>query len=105
MASVTLPIDPSDPVLHELCGTNTAQAELSRQTFIRLWNDYNFKVKTFQESIIPSYQHPGLRAETVSGAARTHKYLEFSLTRTDNPATCKLYRRPQGACRDHLCLA
>ncbi|KAH6649564.1 hypothetical protein F5144DRAFT_479076 [Chaetomium tenue] len=64
MASVTLPIDPSDPVLHELCGTNSAQVELSRQTFIRLWNDYNFKVKTFQESIIPSYQHPELRAET-----------------------------------------
>ena len=73
MARVTLPIDPSDPLLHELCGTNTAQVELSRQTFIRLWNDYNFKVKTFQESIIPSYQYPGLRAETVSGATQTHK--------------------------------
>ncbi|KAH6844814.1 hypothetical protein B0I37DRAFT_311013 [Chaetomium sp. MPI-CAGE-AT-0009] len=64
MASATLPIDPSDPVIPELCGTNTVHVELGRQTFIRLWNDYNFKVKTFQESIIPSYQYPELRAET-----------------------------------------
>ncbi|KAK3290129.1 uncharacterized protein B0H64DRAFT_332713 [Chaetomium fimeti] len=67
MATATLPsdfIDPSDPVLQELCGTNTAQVELGRQTFVRLWNDYNFKVKTFQESIIPTQPYPELRAET-----------------------------------------
>ncbi len=68
MASVTLPIDPNDPVLQELCGANSAEVELGRQTFVRLWNDYNFRVKTFQESIIPSYQSPELRAETVSGS-------------------------------------
>jgi hypothetical protein len=66
MASVTLAADPNDPVLRELCGANTVEVELGRQTFVRLWNDYNFKVKSFQESIIPSYQYPELRAETVS---------------------------------------
>jgi hypothetical protein len=65
MAGVTLPVDPNDPVLHELCGANSVGVEQGRQTFVRLWNDYNFKVKTFQESIIPSYQYPELRAETV----------------------------------------
>ncbi|GAB1317198.1 hypothetical protein MFIFM68171_07408 [Madurella fahalii] len=64
MASVTLPIDPNDPVLSELCGADSIEVELGRQTFVRLWNDYNFRVKTFQESVIPSYSHPELRAET-----------------------------------------
>ncbi|KAK4150999.1 hypothetical protein C8A00DRAFT_45720 [Chaetomidium leptoderma] len=64
MASVTLSVDPNEPVLQELCGANSAGAELGRQTFVRFWNDYNFKVKTFQESVIPSYQYPELRAET-----------------------------------------
>ncbi|KAL2145400.1 hypothetical protein VTI28DRAFT_7327 [Corynascus sepedonium] len=64
MAIATSSIDPNDPVLHELCGTNGVELELGRQTFVRLWNDYNFKVKTFQESVIPSYLYPELRAET-----------------------------------------
>ncbi|KAK4235092.1 hypothetical protein C8A03DRAFT_37077 [Achaetomium macrosporum] len=64
MASVTLQVDPDDVVLQELCGANTVGIELGRQTFVRLWSDYNFKVKTFQESVIPSYQYPELRAET-----------------------------------------
>ncbi|KAK4032311.1 hypothetical protein C8A01DRAFT_50875 [Parachaetomium inaequale] len=66
MASATLPIiDPSDPILRELCGAADARrVELGRQAFVRLWNDYNFRVKTFQESVIPSYQYPELRAET-----------------------------------------
>ena len=65
MAIATSSIDPNDPVLHELCGTNGVELELGRQTFVRLWNDYNFKVKTFQESVIPSYLYPELRTETV----------------------------------------
>ncbi|SPQ25799.1 771a2d65-5aab-4476-b9b5-ec5e31617f89 [Thermothielavioides terrestris] len=64
MASVTLPGDPDDPALQELCGANSVAVELGRQAFVRLWNEYNFKVKTFQESVIPSYQHPEIRAET-----------------------------------------
>ena len=67
MAGVTMSVDPSDPVLQELCGANSVDMELGRQAFVRLWNAYNFRVKTFQESIIPSYQYPELRAETVSG--------------------------------------
>jgi hypothetical protein len=68
-SATTLPIiDPTDPVLSELCGANDARrVELGRQEFVRLWNDYNFRVKTFQESVIPSYEYPELRAETVSG--------------------------------------
>ncbi|KAK3305578.1 uncharacterized protein B0T15DRAFT_574885 [Chaetomium strumarium] len=64
MASVTMAADPNDPVLQELCGANTVEVELGRQTFVRLWNDYNFKIKTFQESVIPSYRNAELRAET-----------------------------------------
>lgn len=69
MASATLPVDPDDPVLQELCGANSVQVELGRQMFERLWNDYNFRVKTFQESVIPSYKSPEHRAETVSAVA------------------------------------
>ncbi|KAL2131702.1 hypothetical protein VTI74DRAFT_4721 [Chaetomium olivicolor] len=64
MAGAVFGIGPHDPVLEELCGTNAVEMELSRQAFVRLWNAYNFKVKTFQESIIPTYHNPVLRAET-----------------------------------------
>ncbi|KAK4146664.1 uncharacterized protein C8A04DRAFT_9624 [Dichotomopilus funicola] len=65
MASVTLRgSDPDDPVLAALAGAKGAEAELGRQAFVRLWNDYNFGVKTFQESVMPSYRVPELRAET-----------------------------------------
>ncbi|KAK4161637.1 hypothetical protein QBC43DRAFT_357513 [Cladorrhinum sp. PSN259] len=43
MATITLPIDSNDPVLHQLCGSSSIEIELGRQTFVRLWNDYNFK--------------------------------------------------------------
>lgn len=68
MASVTLPCSDGsdDPVLRALCGEESMALELGRQSFVRLWNEYNFGVKTFQESVIPSYQVPELRAETVS---------------------------------------
>ncbi|KAL2268079.1 hypothetical protein VTJ83DRAFT_2925 [Remersonia thermophila] len=66
MACATmLAVDPEDPALVELCGAASVDAVLGRQAFVRLWNDYNFRVKTFQESVIPSYHHPELRAETM----------------------------------------
>ncbi|KAK4222399.1 hypothetical protein QBC38DRAFT_519237 [Podospora fimiseda] len=63
MASTTLPIDPEDPVSQQLCGGNSIELELGRQTFVRLWNYYNFKVKTFQEAILPIYPRAEERAE------------------------------------------
>ncbi|KAK0669940.1 hypothetical protein QBC41DRAFT_302068 [Cercophora samala] len=62
MASVTLSVDQGDPVLPQLCGGNSVDIELGRQTFIRQWNEYNFCVKTFQESVIPSFADAGERA-------------------------------------------
>ena len=67
MASATFRLDAQDPVLQQLSGANSLQAELGRQTFVRLWNDFNFAVKTFQESIVP-YRFMELRAEAVSRA-------------------------------------
>lgn len=66
MAAITFRVDSHDLVLHHLCGASSVEAELGRKAFARLWNDYNFKVKTFQESIIPSYRFLDLRAEAVS---------------------------------------
>jgi protein SERAC1 len=66
MAGVTFRVDSQDLVLDHLSGASSVEAELGRQAFIRMWNDYNFKVKTFQESIIPSYRFLELRAEAVS---------------------------------------
>ncbi|KAK4187864.1 hypothetical protein QBC35DRAFT_219195 [Podospora australis] len=63
MASVTLPIDSNDPVLQQLCGANSIEAELGRQTFFRLWNDYNFKVKTFQEAVFPCHRDSELQPD------------------------------------------
>ncbi|KAL2151620.1 hypothetical protein VTH82DRAFT_6718 [Thermothelomyces myriococcoides] len=64
MAAATLLADPNEPFLGEVCGIRAPELELGRQTFVRLWNEYNFVVKTFQESVIASYQYPELRAET-----------------------------------------
>ena len=66
MAAVTFRVDSHDLVLQHLSGASSLEAELGRQAFIRIWNDYNFKVKTFQESIVPSYRFLELRAEAVS---------------------------------------
>ncbi|KAK3345965.1 hypothetical protein B0T25DRAFT_266517 [Lasiosphaeria hispida] len=63
MASITFRVDSHDLVLQHLSGADSIEAELGRQAFVRIWNDYNFKVKTFQESIIPSYRFLELRAE------------------------------------------
>jgi len=65
MAGVTLQVDSSDQVLQELSGVNTIESELGRQAFIRIWNDYNFKVKTFQESVVLSYRLLEVRVEAV----------------------------------------
>ena len=54
MASVTMGVDPDDAVLQELTGAASLELELGRGDFIRLWNDYNFKVKTYQESMVNS---------------------------------------------------
>ncbi len=51
MASQTLKVDSDDVVLQELSGSKGIELELGRQAFVRIWNDYNFKVKTYQESI------------------------------------------------------
>ncbi|KAK4203176.1 hypothetical protein QBC40DRAFT_219804 [Triangularia verruculosa] len=55
MASEMLSVDIDDPVLSQLCGANSVELELGRQTFIRQWNEYNFRVQTFQESVIPAF--------------------------------------------------
>jgi hypothetical protein len=51
MASVTLKVPATDHVLQELTGANGFELELGRESFVRLWNDYNFRVKTFQEKV------------------------------------------------------
>ena len=50
MAGAVLRINPSDPVLQDLSGAHSAMLNLGRQTFVRLWNDYNFRVRTYQEN-------------------------------------------------------
>jgi len=80
MASATLGVDVDDPVLEELSGANSIEVELGRHSFLRMWNDYNFRVKTFQESIVPSYRFLPLRADAVGGPVSS---LWTSLTLTD----------------------
>ncbi|KAK4095900.1 S-adenosyl-L-methionine-dependent methyltransferase [Parathielavia hyrcaniae] len=64
MAGTTSGVGPDDPVLRQLCGASGAEAELGRRAFVRLWNGYNFRVKTFQESVVASHRYPELRPET-----------------------------------------
>lgn len=65
MAGVTLQVDPDDQVLQELSGAKNIQSEIGRQAFLRIWNDYNFKVKTYQESVVLSYRLLEVRVEAV----------------------------------------
>ncbi|KAH8881365.1 hypothetical protein GQ53DRAFT_773323 [Thozetella sp. PMI_491] len=51
MASITLKVEADDIGLKELSGSKSIELELGRQAFVRIWNDYNFKVKTYQESL------------------------------------------------------
>ncbi len=55
MASAMLRVKSHDRVLQDLSGANNALLNLGRQSFVRLWNDYNFRVRTFQENT--SIQH------------------------------------------------
>ncbi|KAL1904135.1 hypothetical protein Sste5344_010159 [Sporothrix stenoceras] len=57
LAGLSLGVNPNDEVLQDLCGVTdnsrsrqTSALEIGRQTFVRLWNDYNFRVRTFQEA-------------------------------------------------------
>jgi hypothetical protein len=63
MASMTLGVDSRDPVLWDLSGSASLELELGRQAFIRMWNDYNFKVKTYQESMVSAARFLEIRAE------------------------------------------
>jgi len=51
MAGAVLRADSRDPVLQDLSGANSAMLNLGRQAFVRLWNDYNFRVRTYQENL------------------------------------------------------
>ncbi len=58
MAGAMLRIDVDDQVLQDLSGANSAILNLGRESFIRLWNGYNFKVRTYQEQA-PIQPTPG----------------------------------------------
>lgn len=49
MAGAVLGIRAEDEVLQDLSGASSMMLNLGRLAFIRLWNNFNFKVKTFQE--------------------------------------------------------
>ncbi|CAI4215588.1 unnamed protein product [Parascedosporium putredinis] len=51
MASVCLDIPAADHALQYLTGTSGFELDLGREAFTRMWNDYNFRVKTFQEDL------------------------------------------------------
>jgi protein SERAC1 len=63
MASLTLQVNASDPMLLDLTGANGFELELGREAFIRMWNDYNFKVKTFQERLPLKLKTPEAKTE------------------------------------------
>jgi hypothetical protein len=63
MASMTLSVDSRDPLLWDLSGSASLKFEIGRQAFVRLWNDYNFKVKTYQESMVSPADFLEIRAE------------------------------------------
>ncbi|ORY68335.1 uncharacterized protein BCR38DRAFT_406269 [Pseudomassariella vexata] len=50
MASVTLGVDTKDPVLARLSGADSANLEFGRRAFLRLSNDFNFKIKAFRDT-------------------------------------------------------
>lgn len=51
MASTTLKVAADDAVLRDLSGAVSANLNLNRLAFLRLWNNYNFRVKTFHEKV------------------------------------------------------
>ncbi|CAK7214257.1 hypothetical protein SEUCBS140593_002121 [Sporothrix eucalyptigena] len=50
LAGLSLGVSPQDAVLQDLSGANMLALESGRLNFVRLWNDYNFRVKTFHEA-------------------------------------------------------
>jgi len=60
---MTLGVDSRDPVLWDLCGSASLELELGRQAFARMWDDYNFKVKTYQETMVSAVEFLEIRAE------------------------------------------
>ncbi|KAB5536250.1 hypothetical protein GE09DRAFT_344644 [Coniochaeta sp. 2T2.1] len=63
MASMTLGVDSRDPALRDLSGSASLEMELGRQAFTRMWNNYNFSVKTYQESMVSGTKFLEIRAE------------------------------------------
>jgi hypothetical protein len=49
VASAVLRMDTSDVVLKALSGANSPELQLGRESFIRLWRQKQFYVKTFRE--------------------------------------------------------
>lgn len=84
MASVTLQVDANDQVLQELSGARNIQSEIGRQAFLRIWNNYNFKVKTFQESVVLSYRLLEVRVEAVGFLSCLSPLLQEHLVLADN---------------------
>lgn len=60
---MTLGVDSRDPVLWDLSGSASLELELGRQAFARMWDDYNFRVKTYQESMVSAAEFLEIRAE------------------------------------------
>ncbi len=105
MASQTLKVDMDDVVLQELSGSKGIELELGRQAFIRIWNDYNFKVKTYQESLVAYTRSLDDRASAVCVSPlqlRVQKLDGFCLGRS-TPG--EFYRRSSRGRRDDQCKA
>jgi hypothetical protein len=65
MAGITLGVDANDPVLAQLSGSEHSHLEHGREAFIRLWNDFNFKTKTFRER-----RHIGSTVQDIKAGVR-----------------------------------
>ncbi|KAB5542524.1 hypothetical protein GE09DRAFT_244782 [Coniochaeta sp. 2T2.1] len=63
MAGMTLGVDSCDPALRDLSGSASLELELGRQAFTRMWNNYNFSVKTYQESMVSGTKFLEIRAQ------------------------------------------
>jgi len=49
MAGAMLGLPSTDQVLQDLSGAKSSMLELGRQSFVRLWNNYNIRVRSYQE--------------------------------------------------------
>jgi hypothetical protein len=68
-----LRLDSNATILRAL-GSDSPELELCRESFISLWNRYNFKVKTFQEPLGMTAVNVGLLNEKV-GVSITLRWL------------------------------